>query len=51
MLLDTSEVLVTSSEIRSMVERVGKSLNADYGDEELVVIGVLTGAMYLLQTW
>ncbi|HPJ81604.1 MAG TPA: hypoxanthine phosphoribosyltransferase [Saccharofermentans sp.] len=44
MLLDTSEVLVTSSEIRSMVERVGKSLNADYGDEELVVIGVLTGA-------
>lgn len=42
--IDTSEVLVQASEIKSLVERVGKAINSDYGDEELVVIGILTGA-------
>lgn len=40
---DISEVLVSSQEIRAMVERVASQINNDYADEEVVLIGVLTG--------
>lgn len=42
--MDTSEIMIGKEEIASMVKRVASEVNAYYKGEELVVIGVLTGA-------
>ena len=41
---DTSEILISSDEIRDMVAKVADEINSDYGDRPLLVIPVLTGA-------
>lgn len=42
--IDVSEVLIPESEIKDMVKRVASDISRDYKGQELVVIGVLTGA-------
>ena len=42
--MDLSEIMISKEEIASMVTRVAGEINKDYKDEELVVIGILTGA-------
>lgn len=44
MRIDTSEVLISEDEINKMIYRVSDVVNDFYGDTELVVIGILTGA-------
>lgn len=44
MRIDTSTVLITEDEINKMIYRVSDAVNDFYGDTELVVIGILTGA-------
>lgn len=41
---DVSEILVSAAEIRAMVEHQASLINKDYGDEELIVVGILTGS-------
>lgn len=42
--VDVSEVLVSSKEIKAMVEHMASLINKDYGDEELIVVGILNGS-------
>ena len=42
--MDTSSVMITKQQIDEMVDRVAADINRDYGDRELAVIGILTGA-------
>lgn len=42
--MDLSEVLISEDEIKDMVKRVASAIDRDYEGEDLVVIGVLTGA-------
>lgn len=42
--IDISEVLVSRQEINAMVDHVASLINKDYGDEELIVVGILTGS-------
>ena len=44
MAINTDQVLVSHSEIEEMLDRLSAELNRDYGDEPLVVVGILTGA-------
>ena len=44
MAINTDQVLVSHSEIEQMLERLSSEINRDYGDEPLVVVGILTGA-------
>lgn len=44
MAINTDQVLVSHSEIEQMLERLSSELNRDYGDESLIVVGILTGA-------
>lgn len=44
MAINTDQVLVSHSEIEQMLERLSSEINRDYGDETLVVVGILTGA-------
>ena len=44
MSVDTSEVLISREQIEEMLDKVAGQINADYGDNELIVIGILTGA-------
>ncbi len=41
---DIERVLVTREEIQEAAQRLGKQITADYGDKEIVVIGILRGA-------
>lgn len=42
--VDVSEILVSEQEIKSMVKHVASLINKDFGDEELIVVGILTGS-------
>lgn len=42
--MDTSKVMISEEEISEMLDRVAAKINEDYKGEEVVVIGVLTGA-------
>lgn len=42
--VDVSEVLISEQEINAMVDHVASLINKDYGDEELIVVGILTGS-------
>jgi len=42
--IDVSEVMISEEEIKKMVSRVASEINRDYQGEELIVVGVLTGA-------
>ncbi|MCR5527795.1 MAG: hypoxanthine phosphoribosyltransferase [Saccharofermentans sp.] len=42
--MDLSEIMISKEEIASMVTRVAGEINKDYKNEDLVVIGILTGA-------
>ena len=42
--VDVSEVMISANEIKAMVEHTAALINKDYGDEELLVIGILTGS-------
>ena len=41
---DIEKVLVTREEIATAVKKLGQEITADYGDKEIVVIGILRGA-------
>ncbi|MBG9988219.1 hypoxanthine phosphoribosyltransferase [Aerococcaceae bacterium DSM 111176] len=41
---DIEKVLVTREEIAAAVKKLGQEITADYGDKEIVVIGILRGA-------
>jgi hypoxanthine phosphoribosyltransferase len=43
-----SEVLIDEKEIRKRVEDLGKRIGADYAGKDLVVIGILKGAVVFL---
>ena len=43
-----SEVLIDEKEIRKRVEELGKGISADYAGKDLVVIGILKGAVGFL---
>ena len=43
-----SEVLIDEKEIRKRVEELGKGISADYAGKDLVVIGILKGAVVFL---
>lgn len=43
MKINVSEVMISEQEISEMVTRVAGEINADYADQEVVIIGVLTG--------
>ena len=42
--MDLSEIMIPPDEIASMVTRVAEEINKDYKGEELIVVGILTGA-------
>ena len=42
--VDVSEILVSEKEIKAMVEHTASLINKDFGDEELIVVGILTGS-------
>lgn len=42
--VDVSEILISEREIKAMVEHTASLINKDYGDEELIVVGILTGS-------
>lgn len=42
--MDLSEIMIPQDEIASMVTRVAEEINKDYKSEELIVVGILTGA-------
>ena len=44
MAINTDQVLVSHSEIEQMLDRLSKEINRDYNGEQLVVVGILTGA-------
>ena len=44
MSIDVSEVLVSRNEIAAMVEHMASLINKDYDDEELLIVGILTGS-------
>lgn len=44
MSVDVSEIMISEAEIKEMVKRVASQINEDFGDEELIVVGVLTGS-------
>lgn len=48
MKIDLSEVMISSEQISQMVKRVAGEINRDYKGEELIVIGVLTGAFVFM---
>lgn len=41
---DIERVLVTREDINEATKRLGRQITADYGDKEIVVIGILRGA-------
>ncbi|MBG9982647.1 hypoxanthine phosphoribosyltransferase [Aerococcaceae bacterium DSM 111020] len=41
---DIERVLVTREEIQAATQKLGKQITEDYGDKEIVVIGILRGA-------
>lgn len=43
-----SKVLIDEKEIRKRVEELGKGISADYAGKDLVVIGILKGAVVFL---
>ncbi len=42
------EILVTSEEIEAKVEELGKQITEDYKDEELILVGILKGAVIFM---
>lgn len=44
MITDTSEILVSREEICAMLDKVAECINDAYGNEEVIVVGVLIGA-------
>lgn len=42
--VDVSEIMISEREIKAMVEHTASLINKDYGDEELIVVGILTGS-------
>ena len=48
--VDVSEVMISANEIKAMVEHTASLINKDYGDEELLVIGILTGSFVFAVT-
>ncbi|MCQ2482036.1 MAG: hypoxanthine phosphoribosyltransferase [Clostridia bacterium] len=44
MTIDTSEILISRDSIEVMVNRVANQINEVYNGEELIVVGILTGA-------
>ena len=45
---DISKVLVSKEEIEKMVDRLGKQISDDYQDEEILVVGIMKGAVVFL---
>lgn len=43
-----AETLITESEIKAMVERLGAQLNHDYAGKQVVIIGVLRGSVVFM---
>ena len=46
--VDVSEVMISENEIKAMVEHQASLINKDFGDEELIVVGILTGSFVFL---
>jgi hypoxanthine phosphoribosyltransferase len=44
----TEPVLVTSGEIQEKVRELGRRITEDYGDEKLLLVGILRGAVVFL---
>lgn len=47
-MIDTSKVLISHEDLSKMVEEVASKINEAYNGEELVVIGILTGAFVFI---
>lgn len=45
---DIEKILVSPEEIQATVERLGKELTAEYQDKEVIVVGVLRGAVVFM---
>jgi hypoxanthine phosphoribosyltransferase len=45
---DIAEILVSEEEIKAKVTELGRRISKDYGDQELVLIGLLRGAIVFL---
>jgi hypoxanthine phosphoribosyltransferase len=45
---DIKQVLVSQEEIKKRVEELGQEISADYQDKELIIIGLLKGAVYFM---
>src|SRR5215212_2225793 len=48
MITETAEVLVSSSELEEKVREIGGCITEDYGGQELLLVGVLRGAVVFL---
>lgn len=45
---DIKQVLVSQEEIKKRVEELGQEISTDYQDKELIIIGLLKGAVYFM---
>ena len=45
---DLTEVLVTEEEIRAKLDEIAAQVDADYADEDLLLVGVLKGAVMVM---
>lgn len=41
--MKVGKIMLTEKEIKNKVEELGAAINADYGDKELIVLGILKG--------
>ncbi|MCQ2533938.1 MAG: hypoxanthine phosphoribosyltransferase [Clostridia bacterium] len=47
-MIDTSKVLISRDELSKMVDDVASKINEAYNGEELIVVGILTGAFVFI---
>lgn len=45
---DIKKILVSEEDIKKRVEELGQEISADYQDKELILIGLLKGAVYFM---
>lgn len=45
---DIKQILVTEEDIKKRVEELGQEISNDYADKELILVGLLKGAVYFM---
>src|SRR5262249_57526554 len=45
---DVAEILIEEDRLKSRVQELGEELSADYGGRDLLLIGVLNGAVFFM---